>query len=408
VTRRKRVLFFAEPATLAHVVRPAVLAAALSRHGYDVQIATGHDFEKLAAESGLVVRTLDCIGTNAYLSAVRASRVVFPLEVLERYVDDDRRHISDFKPDLVVGDFRLSLSVSARLASVPYVCVSNAYWSPYVAARTEIPAHWSTRLLGPGFAGALFRPIAPLILGLHALPMRRLRARHGLPSIGLDLRRVFTEGDITVFADVPDIVPGADDDGGQPQRYAYIGAVPWSPVADVPRELLALADKQRLVYVSLGSSGNPALLSPIAQAVADAGCVPIVATGRASDGERRMPGNGIACPFLPGDKMARLARVVICNGGSPSTQQAFAEGTPVLGIPGNLDQLLNMQFVVRSGSGLAIRADQVDRRRVASHLARVVEEPSFAANAGRAAAALARYDAGERFAAVVRRLLRDA
>jgi len=406
VSRRKRVLFFAEPATLAHVVRPTVLAAALSRCGYDVQIATGNDFEKLAAEAGLVVRKLDCIGTDAYLSAVRASHVVFPLEVLERYVADDRRHIADFKPDVVVGDFRLSLSVSARLAGVPYICVSNAYWSPYAATSTEIPAHWSTRLLGPGFAGAVFRPIAPLILGLHALPMRRLRARYGMPSIGLDLRRVFTDGDITVFADVPDLVPGAD--GGQPQRYTYIGAIPWSPDVDLPPEIVALADTQRLVYVSLGSSGNPALLAPIVQAVADDGCVPIVATGRASDSERRLPGNGVARPFLPGARMARIASAVICNGGSPATQQALAEGTPVLGIPENLDQLLNMQFVVRSGSGLALRADRVDRRPVASHLERLNGDPSFANEARAAAAVLAGYDAGDRFEAVVRRALPDA
>lgn len=401
MTRRKRVLFFAEPATLAHVVRPTVLAGALSQRGYDVQIATGSDFEQIAAGSGLVVRRLDCIGTEAYLSAVRASRIVFPLDVLERYVLDDRRHIADFEPDVVVGDFRLSLSVSARLAGVPYISISNAYWSPYASTRTEIPAHWSTRLLGSRFAGALFGPIAPLILGLHASPMWRLRARHGMPSLGLDLRRVFTDGDVTVFADVPDLVPGAD--GGQPQRYTYIGAIPWSPDADLPQEILALADVQRLVYVSLGSSGNPALLDSIAQAVVDVGCVPIIATGRASDSRRQLAGDGVALPFLPGATMARLACAVVCNGGSPSTQQALAEGRPVLGIPENLDQLLNMQFVVRWGSGLALRADQVDRRRVASDLKRLLQEPSFANRAGAAAATLARYDAGERFAAVVRR-----
>ena len=403
MSRRKRVLFFAEPATLAHVVRPTVLAGALSQRGYDVQIATGSDFDELAAGSGLVVRRLDCIGTDAYLSAVRASRVVFPLDVLERYVADDRRHIADFKPDVVVGDLRLSLSVSARVANVPYICVSNAYWSPHAATRTEIPAHWSTRLLGPGFAGAVFRPIAPLILGMHALPMRRLRARYGMPSIGLDLRRVFTDGDITVFADVPELVPDAD--GGEAQRYTYIGAIPWSPDTEMPQEILALADTQRLVYVSLGSSGNSALLTPIAQAVADAGCVPIVATGRASESERRLPGNGVAQPFLPGARMARIARAVICNGGSPSTQQALAEGTPVLGIPENLDQLLNMQFVVRSGSGLGLRADRVDPQRVASHLSRLIKEPSFVNKARAAAQSFARYDVGGRFEAVVRRAL---
>ena len=63
--------------------------------------------------------------------------------------------------------------------------------------------------------------------------------------------------------------------------------------------------------------------------------------------------------------MAETADLVVCNGGSPSTQQALAHGTPVLGIPANLDQHLNMQSVDRAGAGCLVRSDQLTSVKVA-------------------------------------------
>jgi hypothetical protein len=51
--------------------------------------------------------------------------------------------------------------------------------------------------------------------------------------------------------------------------------------------------------------------------------------------------------YLPGNQAAARADLVVCNGGSPTTFQALSEGVPVLGIPGNLDQFLNMHYLER-------------------------------------------------------------
>ena len=156
MSHKKRVLFFAEPATLAHVVRPIVLASSLDCANYEVSVATGADFRRFVEAAGLDVRDLWCIGTRAYLAAVSAGRPVFPYAVLERYVADDLRVIGEARPDVIVGDFRLSLAVSARLAGIPYIAVSNAYWSPFAQARFEVPVHAATRLLGVGFSNSIF------------------------------------------------------------------------------------------------------------------------------------------------------------------------------------------------------------------------------------------------------------
>lgn len=394
MNHRRRVLFFAEPATLAHVVRPIVLAGALARDEFEVCVATGIDFQHHVKAAGLNVCDLSCIGTRACLDAVTAGRPVFSYKVLQRYVEDDLRVIDEFRPDIVVGDFRLSLAVSARLARTPYVAISNAYWSPFADTPFDVPVHAATKLVGAGFANRVFHLLRPLIFAQHSLPMHRLRRQHGMPSLGFDLKQAFSEGDITVFADVPELVPTRSP--GLGTRYRYIGPITWSPPAPLPAALAEGSDARPLVYVSMGSSGDASALDVIVSAVVAAGCrVAVAAPGR-----RWAPALGdsvVAADMLPGSEVSAMASLVICNGGSPSVHQALQQGTPVIGIPTNLDQLLNMHFVVRSGAGLSLRADQVSAAALARLLQRVLRDPSFRERALDVQTWFGSYPAGQRF-----------
>lgn len=397
---RKKVLFFAEPATLAHVARPVVLANSLDRQRYEVVVATGPDFRPLVSRAGLTLRDLHAIGTRAYLASVASGRPVYSFSVLEEYVRDDLRHIEEFRPDLIVGDFRLSLAVSARLSSVPYWIISNAYWSPFTPVSFDMPAHPITGLVGVHAAKIGFRLFRPLIFAYHSLPMHRLRRRYGMRSLGLDLRSTFSEADRTLFADVPELVPTSNVEPAG--RYLYIGPITWSPGGPLPPELSAYRDRPPLVYVALGSSGDSRVLDRIVGALVRMKCRVVVAVG-SEENKSRFAAGVIAADYLPGEKVSRLADLVICNGGSPSTHQALLEGTPVLGIPSNLDQLLNMHFVTVSGAGLALRADECSEESVRDSVERLLSTPSFRQSAERVASWLRGYVATERFAELVQK-----
>lgn len=401
MSARKRILFFGEPATLAHVIRPVVLAKALPADRYEVAVATGRDYRQFAEHEGLEVRDLWSIGTRAYLAAVDTGRVVFPFRTLDAYVREDLRHIEAYAPHLVVGDFRLSLAVSARLAQVPYIAISNAYWSPCAGARYEVPVHPATRLLGPAVPNALFRLLRPAILAHHSLPMHRLRKRYGMPSLGFDLGTIFTEGDVTAYADLPALVPGGHC--GNPHRYRYIGPVPWSPAGVLPAAFKDGCSATPWVYVSMGSSGDPRLVPVLLAGLERVRCRVAVATAGAVPAGA-IPRGVVASPFMPGAEAAARASLVVCNGGSPSAYQALAQGTPVLGIPANLDQMLNMDFVARSGAGAALRADRVTGERVADIVTQMLATSTFRAQAERIAASLHEYHAAARFATIVREL----
>ena len=108
----------------------------------------------------------------------------------------------------------------------------------------------------------------------------------------------------------------------------------------------------------MGSSGDPKHLLAAVRALARPEWSLVVATAGARLPELARPGVWTA-DYLPGDQMAARASLVVCNGGSPTSQQAVAAGVPVLGICGNMDQFLNMRGLCRAGLGVSLRADRL-------------------------------------------------
>ncbi len=375
---RIRVLFFGEGATLAHAARPMALAAALPAARYDPVVATPERYHGLA-DAGLSLLPLEAQSPEAFEGRLRAGKPVFSEGRLREYVRADLELIAEVRPQVVVGDFRLSLAASAKIAGVPYASISNAYWSPgrplnAKRAARDVFAHW------PGFAAdAAFRLLGPVGLAWHAGPMERLLLFHGLEGIGKNLQRAFTTADITLYADPPSLFPEVAETSGE----RFLGPVVWEPPVDPPAWWTDVPTGRPIAYLTLGSSGPPDLLGRTAGWLAELGYTVLVATaGRAPIGS--FSADILAAAYLPGLQASRRADIVVCNGGSPTTSQALAAGRPVLGVTSNLDQILNMRAVEATGAGLMLRADQLERQQFGRAVGRLTE-PAFA----RAAAVLA-------------------
>jgi len=86
---RKRILFVAEAATLAHVARPLALAAALDPQRFEVRIACSAAYRKLVESQGIdyapSTRSPPPRSCSVWPRASRSNRVA----ELERYVADD-------------------------------------------------------------------------------------------------------------------------------------------------------------------------------------------------------------------------------------------------------------------------------------------------------------------------------
>lgn len=389
---KPRILFFAEAVTLAHVARPFALAQALDPELYDIHFASHDRYSHLLPKNPFRWHPLRTIESAQFLAALSKGSPVYDTNTLSAYVREDLAIIDEVKPNLLVGDFRLSLAISAAVTRITYMAITNAYWSPYAKLRFPVPDLPLTKVTGLALGQILFDAIRPIAFAYHALPLNRVRREYGLPDLGNDLRRVYTHADYTLYADIPELVPTCN----LPGNHHYLGAIPWSPAVSLPQWWDAFDKSKPVIYVTLGSSGNSKLLPTVLQALAPLPVTVIAATANLVQ-PTNVPNNVFIANYLPGQKAAERADVVICNGGSLTTQQALISSKPVLGIVHNMDQHLNMMAVQRVGAGILLRSSAVAAKVMRHHVIQLLTNPNYRYYASAQATNYSRYDFREQF-----------
>ena len=347
-------LFIAEAVTLAHVARAHTLASTLEPAAYDVHAAWDPRYNQLLGHLPYAFHPISSLSSQEFLRRLAKGAPMHDTATLRGYVRDDLDLIESVRPDVVVGDFRLSLAVSARKSGVKHVAVANAYWSPHGTQTFLFPEYDYplSRLVGRSAARSAFRLLRPIGFAAHTRPLNVVCREHGLAGIGHDIRVMYTFGDYTAYADVPELVPLQN----LPANHRYVGAVLWSPAVRKPEWWDRLPDDRPIVYVTPGSSGESDFLSVVLDGLAALPVTVIAATAGRTRVERP-PKNAWIADYLPGIEAAARSALVICNGGSPTTYQALAAGVPVLGIAGNnMDQHLNMTMVQAAGAGTTLGA----------------------------------------------------
>ena len=400
---RKKILFVAEAVTLAHVGRPLALARMLDPARFEIHFACADGYDFCFEGSDWPRWRIDSISSTQFLNGLAAGKPVYDEATLARYVEDDLRLLKEVQPDIVLGDFRLSLSVSARLAKLPYVALINAYWSPYVRQHYTVPNLPLTKMLPISVANALFGLVRPIAFASHTVPLNRVRRKHGLAPLGGDLRRVYTDADHTLYSDIPELFPPHD----MPASHSYLGPVTWSPPLALPAWWDQLPEEKPIVYVTLGSSGQGHLLPRVLEALAPLPLTVLAATAGNIE-IASPPANARVVAFLPGEAAARRARLVLCNGGSPTSQQALAAGVPVLGIVSNLDQFLNMNGIAAAGAGTLLRADRYDEVQLRLAVQGMLDDARMADAAKTIAQLFAACDPGAHLTALLERPPRSA
>jgi UDP:flavonoid glycosyltransferase YjiC (YdhE family) len=395
VPRRKRILFVAEAITLAQMVRLAALSKALDRDRYDVHFASSQ-FPELVFENLAISRwPIWGLSSKEALGRIAKGKRLYSRRVLRRYIESDRTAIDAVKPDLIVGDLRWSLAVSAPVSKVPFASLINAYWSPFAKRNGfPLPEHPIVRLLGVRMAAQYFPRVIPKVFAHFAAPLNDEREQAGLPPIG-SLLDVLTFGDHTLYADPPELV----ETQNLPSNHIFLGPVLWTAPGSVPHDW-GQDPNRPAIYVTLGSSGAEGTLPEVLSGLEQLDVDVLLATA-GKDPPKKLPGNVKVAAYVDGAAACLKARVVIHNGGSSTGYQALAAGRPVLGIPANFDQYLATERIDAAGAGLMLRSGTLRQNDVATAVSRLLQEPSFDAAAQNLGRIFSAHDSGKRFAQFV-------
>ncbi len=354
---RKKVLFFAETVTLAHIARCITLARALHSSGnYDIILAADSRFDDIIGPLPFKRLPLFSLSTRSFTRKLAQGLPVYNMQTLISYVHEDVAIIESIQPDFVIGDFRLSLAVSCRLKKVPYATLANAYWSPYANILYPVPELPITKIFGVPIAQKLFDWVRPVVFKWHTLAFNKVCKKFGHPSLGNDLRHIYTHADYTLYADIESLVPMKP----APSNHIFIGPVLWSANVPLPDWWQTLPVDNPIIYVTLGSSGNNSLLPLILETLSKMPVTVLCVTAKKIPLEKKYS-NIFTSEFLPADLAVKKADIIICNGGSPMVYQSIAENKFVIGLPSNLDQYLMMSLIQNTEYGMMIRSGKVNQ-----------------------------------------------
>ncbi len=292
-----------------------------------------------------------------------------------RSFDEDLRILDARKPDLVLADFRLSLSTSCEVAKIPLAVILNAAWTDYYSVPARAPEHLAaTRLLGRPIAGLLAPLLKATIINVDARPFRRLRRRLGLEPRGSiwDVWR----GDLNLMVDTPEYAPTES----LPESFHYIGPIVWEPDLAAPAWLDELDPDRRTIYFTMGSTGFPRFFE---QAISifggsDYQCIMTTAGMARFDS---IPANFRVVDYAPGSRILEKSDVVVCQGGNGTIYQAMSRGVPIIGIPTMHDQEFNLDRVESLGLGIQLSELRFRPHHLAEAVETVVRNPRFEAAA---------------------------
>ena len=386
-------LFVCEAVSLAHLGRPLTLARWAREAGHEVEVACGEAFASIARLEGFEPHLLPTIPENVFFHRLAQGRFFYTEQELEEYVAAERLLMQSLCPRLVVGDFRLSLPISAAVAGIPSLALVNAYWSHGASGRLPPPDAGMLGLLPPRVRDLVFAGIMPLAVSHFAQPVDAVRRRHGQPKLR-DFRRHYCAGTWCGYLDLPSLVPVRR----LPAGHFYLGPLPWQPSGLAAPDLVGLGQQRPLAYLSLGSSGDSRLLPELLAALLNCGC-DIALSGMPAEGanalRKAVPalrGRLVAAQLFAPDEVLRRAALTICHGGSGTIYQSLAAGVPILCLPGNPDQQLASRALVLSGAGLSLRREDASVDRVAPRVARILHDGSFVKRARAMRTLLAAHD----------------
>lgn len=384
---KKRILFVGEGVTLSHIIRPLFLAKTLSPENHDIAFACDKRYRPIIEKAEIAWHPLASMSPDEFNKKLSTGDPLYTYDRLKNYIEDELKLFSEINPDIVVGDFRISLGISSPIAKIPYACLVNAYWSPFTTQKKFLcPELQITKTLGLKIVTPIFQAFSPLISFLHCKDFNRISSQYHLPKVESP-REMYSQGTWTLYPDTPGLAPTAN----LPKTHRYLGPICELFNMPQPEWWGKWPEDKPVIYLSMGSSGEISSLSLIKDVLKEMEVSVIFSTsGRINT--NNLPKNFFATDYVSGLAVAKIAQLFITNGGCGSAYQALSYGVPVLGFPSNMDQFFTMQRLDSMGAGKFIRPSLANKNLISHFIHEMLTNSSYRASAQNFANEIRQFD----------------
>ncbi|MCB0651674.1 MAG: glycosyltransferase [Saprospiraceae bacterium] len=372
----KRILIMPDGNWLSHTSRALEIAKVLRETGHEVIFAIDGPYTRLAQENGFEIITIQTIDPERILACSRDSRTNwYEYDFIKTSVEAELKLFDELRPNLVLMDFRLTLSISCELANIPLAVILNTSWTNFYTVNHGAPeSHGLSKIFDKSITDQYASLLRKKILERDNRPFNKFRKEVGLPPREniLDTWR----GDLNLLADLPEYGPTEN----LPGHYKYIGPIVWEPEIELPDWYESLDPQKPTLYFSMGSTGFKRFFDQAVEIFknSDYQCI-MTTAGMVKIPD--VPDNFFVVDYAPGSKIMEISDVVICHGGNGTVYQAMIQGTPIIGIPTMHDQEFNLDRVESLGIGIRLSEVNYQPEHLEAAVKKVLAEKHFKENA---------------------------
>ena len=358
-----KILIFAVAGyNLAETGRMLEIAKACKDNFKIIFISYGGQYEHFIEEAGFELKKMEPRLTKEKLDRLR---VVLSGETLNTVgyltekelllrVPNEIKFFKEVKPSAVLTGWCLSVTISARVAGVPFV---NGLHSTSITEYYEAGLQtWPDRLdfaflrrlfgkekLQKWFNKRIFH--AKWVLKPH----NKIAKQYGLKEFDNFIELI--EGDHTLLADIPEWVNLPKI---RPNLH-FIGPLPFKSNMQVPKEVTEIPKDKPIIYFAMGSSGKPKIVQEIIEGFKDKPYRVIAPVkSHIKDLDVKIPSNVLVTGFLPAHKVNPMADISVIHGGQNTVMQACLSGTPIVGVGMHPEQQANLDACVRKGFAIRL------------------------------------------------------
>lgn len=376
-----KILAIANAHALAHISRLLEVAKVLRKRGHSILFAGHGKYLQVAGWDDFPTRELPYISVEQVVKAIRSQRLweLYREQELEQFIAAELHLYDEFQPDLVLLDNRVTARASAEKAGLKTVAILNVHMS----VHRRIPFFSATNLLGgntlPGtqLLDRVENAIECLLYDRLVMgDLNKVRRRLGL-------KRLYSyendEGDLTLFADVPQFSPVRH----LPPGGRYIGPLTWHNSLPAPACLDQLRPGKPTIYLTLGSEGLEELVGHLG-VLAKEGIQVIVATGAAAiEGGLAAPEGVFLERYVNTDAVLPHCDLVCCHGGNGTLYQALSFGLPIVVVATHEEQYYGGKRIQKLGLGRTLPLKVVKQKglQIVVEAVREVLHPSYRARA---------------------------
>ncbi len=355
------------------------IIAELTRRGHDVTVINSGEFGTAVAEVGARFLPFPVEFSSKQLAELLGNgnlgrAIVFSREAAMVLVPWLNELFARERPDCLVYDAQAIYGhISGKMMRLPTVSIF-----PYpVIEATRHLLGWRTSL-------AALRQNGPHLWKMLSTRFA-IQRNFGTDTFPTTRPRFQARGDITLLLTIPEL---QRPDAYRDETMIYVGPSIDERVRQVPFPFEAL-DGRPLVYVSLGTlaTGDSAFYRTCLRAFAPTNAQFVMSIGqRFSQGDLgEIPSNFIVRNYVPQLEILKRAAAFVSHCGFTGFQEALWYGVPMVGIPQQIEQLMNARLSAERGATIALEdhflGRQVNENELRIALETILGEPSY----GRAA-----------------------